>query len=150
MILYLRLVTPEKQLLSEEVASLTVPTENGHITILPQHAPLVATLVPGELVIRGGQRERPFHVGGGMLRVEAGSQVTILADAAEHVEEIDIARAQEALARAKERLESEQLSDREYAATAALLDRNLARLRIARKHAHRHHAGITGEGVLEE
>lgn len=145
-----QLITPEKVVLNRQLTSLSVPTTTGQLTILPNHAELLATVVPGELLLRDENTTEPLHVGGGLLRVESGSVITLLADAAERVKDIDTARADEALERAKTILASEQLSDREYAATSALLERNLARLVVARKHAHRGHAGVTGEGVLEE
>ncbi len=148
--IHIQIVTPERTLLDTEVDSITCTTTLGQVTILPGHVQLVSTLIPGELVVRMSKETKTLHVGGGMLKVSANSEVVILADAAEHIGEIDEQRAAEALARAEERLASEQLGDREYAATTALLERNLARLRIVRKHAHRRKASISGEGVLEE
>jgi F-type H+-transporting ATPase subunit epsilon len=108
-------------------------------------------LVDGDLrvVVRQEVYVQLF-AGGGFIQVFPGSKVVILADAAERVTEIDVARAEEAAVRAKDVLEKSQMSDREYAATSALLDRNLARLKIVRKHAHRRSSPITSEGVLEE
>lgn len=150
MSIFLKLITPEKTLFDEVVDSLTCSTTLGQITVLPNHLPFVAELVADELIVRQGKDEHILHAGGGFIQVFPGSKVVILADAAERVTEIDVARAEEAAVRAKDVLEKSQMSDREYAATSALLDRNLARLKIVRKHAHRRSSPITSEGVLEE
>ena len=92
----------------EEFDSLTVDTALGQITILPQHAFLVSALVPGELIARKDGGEQFVHISGGFLTVEPGSRVTILADAAERIHELDEKRAQEAVARAKRALAEEK------------------------------------------
>jgi F-type H+-transporting ATPase subunit epsilon len=146
-----QLVTPERTLLNEELDSLSVPTELGQITVLPGHIPLVATLMPGELIGRSKGAEHFIHVAGGFLEVRSGNEVVILADAAEHFYEIDIKLAEEAKAKAEETMKRRNtLSDEEYARVAVSLERSLSRLNIARKHAHRRTAPITGEGVRKE
>ena len=148
--LHLQLVTPERTVLAEEVASLVCPTTEGQITILPGHVPLIATLVSGELVAKNGGEDRNIHVAGGFIQVQPGGQeIIILADSAEHFYEIDIARAEEAKQQAEKTLKEQKLSDEEYAFTAALIQKNLSRINIARKHAHRR-TRITSEGVLRE
>lgn len=149
-LIHLKLVTPERTVLFHDVESLSCPTEMGQITVLADHQPLVATLRPGELSARGPQSEFFVNVTGGFLQVDAGSQVTVLADAAEHFYEINEERAEAARKRAQEMLQQEQLSDREYARVAASLEKNLTRLNILRKHSHRRTSPITGEGVRQE
>lgn len=167
-----QLVTPEKTVLTKELVSLSCPTTLGQITILPDHAPLVATLVPGELHAKTEKDEFFLYVAGGFVEVhpirspqrsvgadaqthqtsngvKPATKVIVLADAAEHHHEIDIQRAEEAKKRAEAALKEIKISDEEYAATAASLERSLARMRIQRKHAHRK-APITGEGVFNE
>lgn len=149
--LHVSLVSPERTLYQNEARRITCHTAEGIVTILPHHTPLITALVPGELeIISLDGDSQHFHVGGGFIEVQPGSAVAILAEVGERVAEIDEARAAEALRLAKERLEREFLSDREYAAVASLIERNAARLRIVRKHAHRRRASITSEGVLEE
>lgn len=147
--LHLQLVTPERTVLTEELASLVCPTSDGQIAILPGHAPLIANLVSGELIAKNGNAEHIIHVAGGFVYVNVGGSVVILADTAERFEEIDLARAEEAKEKAEKTLREQSLSDEEYAMTAALLQRNLSRIRIARKHAHRN-TRITSEGVLKQ
>lgn len=147
--LHLQLVTPERTVLTEELASLICPTTDGQITILPGHAPLISTLVSGELIAKNGGEDHNIHVAGGFVQVNENNQVIILADAAEHFYEIDIARAEEAKAEAEKALAEQTMSDEEYAFTAALIQKNLSRINIARKHANRN-TRITSEGVLKK
>lgn len=145
-----QLVTPERTVLREEVDSITCTTTKGQITILPNHVPLVAELAADELIVRVRGEARVLHAGGGFLRVEPGSSVVVLSDAAEHAADIDAARAEEALVRAQKRMQEAALSDREYALTSALIERNSARLKIVKKYSRRGRVPITSEGVLEE
>lgn len=148
--LRLQLITPERTVVSEEVRSLSCPTTEGQITILPGHAPLVATLESGELIARNGGDDHYIHVAGGFLEIRRDNEIVILADAAEHHFEIDIARAEEAKKQAQEVLDKQHLANEEYATAAWLLRKNLSRLNIARKHSHRRTRGITGEGVFKQ
>ena len=128
-----KIVTPERVLLESEIDSVSVPTQMGEITIMPNHIPLVANLAPGELrAVENGQ-DRLMAVAGGVIEVRPGNQVIVLADAAESAEEVDVARAEEAKQRAKKIMSEKILSEEEYAATAAALERSLARIRIGRK-----------------
>ncbi len=145
--LHLQLVTPERTVVEETANSITCPTNEGFITILPGHAPLIATLISGEMVVKNDAGEHPLHVGGGFIHIKPGNEITVLSDAAEHVDEIDLARAEQAKLDAEAALREQSLSDEEYAITAALLQRNLSRIAIVRKHAHRR-TRITSEGVF--
>lgn len=137
----LKIVTPEKSLVDQEVDSLSLETTQGQITILPGHADLVATLVPGEAHTVNGLDEKAFHVAGGFVKIvhtSGATTVTVLADAAEHFDEISEERALEAQKKAEEQLaNTAALSEEEIAAVTASLNRSLARLRIARKHSKR-------------
>ncbi len=147
--LQLQLVTPERTLIQEEVASLVCPTTEGQITILPGHAPLVATLNSGELITKDGANSSTIHVAGGFIEVKASNQIVILADAAEHAEEIDLARAEEAKREAEKLLTEQTIASEEYAMTAWSLQKNLNRIKIARKHSHNRTTGINNEGVFK-
>lgn len=133
-----QLVTPEKTVLSQELASLTCPTTMGEITVLPNHVPMVATLAPGELHAKTEKGEDSYiFVSGGFVQINPGSKVIVLADSAEHHYEIDEQRAEEAKRKAEKELSERKMSGEEYAAVAASLERSLARLNVKRKHAHR-------------
>lgn len=129
-----KIATPERVVYESEVDSVTCPTEMGEITILPNHIPLAANLKPGELKVGVNGEEKFIAVAGGFVEVRPGNEVVILADAAEHAEEIDVAKADEARQRAQKAMAERTLNGEEYAATAAALERSLARLRVARRH----------------
>lgn len=129
-----KIVTPEKTVYEDSVDQVTLSTHEGEITVLPEHIPIIAVLAPGELVIKQDGKEVAMAVSGGMIEVRK-NEITILADTAERAEEIDLARAEEARERA-EKLKDEKIrmDETEYAAVAALMERNLARIRVAKKH----------------
>ncbi|MBX4187678.1 MAG: ATP synthase F1 subunit epsilon [Candidatus Doudnabacteria bacterium] len=129
-----KIVTPDRILLEKEVESVTVPTQTGEITILQNHIPLVSNLKSGELRYKESGVDNFFAVSGGFIEVREGNQVIVLADTAEFVEEIDLDRAEQARQMAL-KLMQESYSDEKGSADAlALLEKNLARLRVARKH----------------
>src|SRR3989344_2182574 len=104
-----KIATPEKIVYQAEVDSVSAPTEMGEVTILPGHIPLVANLTAGELRVDG----KNIFVAGGFLEVRPGNEVVILADAAEHEEEVDLARAEEARERARKAMSEQTLSEEE-------------------------------------
>ena len=136
--LHVEVVTAERELYNGEADLVSVPGSEGRMAILPRHAALLTTLAPGELTIKLAGAEEPLFVSGGFLEVSNNS-VSVLADTAEHAEEIDQARAEAARRRAQESLEQAQ-SDTERAEQSAALARAMARLRVAelaRRHSSR-------------
>jgi F-type H+-transporting ATPase subunit epsilon len=132
-----KIATPEKVVYENPVDSVTCMTKMGEVTILPGHIPLVATLVPGELKFVADGKPEFIAVTGGFLEVRKNHEVVILADAAEHAEEINVSRAEEARERAR-KLMSEKIKDVEtYAEVQAQLERSLARLKVARRKKYR-------------
>lgn len=130
-------VTIEGTVESADAASVTIPTADGEITVLPEHTPLVSVLVPGVLTVRtgAGSAEQHVAVSGGFVQVDSES-VTVLADTAERADQIDVRRAEAARKRAEEAMagkrEREGLTD-----AAAELQKHLARLRAAELVKHR-------------
>ncbi|OGI27121.1 MAG: ATP synthase F1 subunit epsilon [Candidatus Moranbacteria bacterium RIFOXYB1_FULL_43_19] len=129
-----KIVTPERTVFEDQIDQVTLPTADGEITVLPNHIPLISILVPGELDVKAGGKEIAMAVSGGMIEVQK-NEITILADTAERAEEIDVKRAEEAKDRA-EKLKEEriQADETQYATAAAILEKNLARIRVAKKH----------------
>jgi F-type H+-transporting ATPase subunit epsilon len=126
----LDIVTPERTVLSDQVASLQLPSVAGSFGILAGHAPLLAELGIGECVVKFSTgEERQLVVAGGFVDVSR-EKVTVLADTAEFADEIDVTRAEAALVRARELLSSVEGTSRAEVAAAAR--RAQARLRIAR------------------
>ncbi len=127
----LEIATAERVVYSEDVEILVAPGMDGQLGILPNHAPLLTALQPGEIrVVREGE-ESYMAVSGGFLEVMA-NRVTILADTAERAEEIDIARAEEAMQRAQERIET-GVSAMDLQRALASIRRSQARLLAARR-----------------
>jgi len=129
----LQIVTPERVLLDGPVSGVTAPGVEGYFTVLAGHAPLVAELDIGELRYReelGAEHLLALHAG--FLQV-ARDRTTVLADAAERPEEIDLERARRAHEKALEeqRIHALRFNEMENARIRADLERALNRLRIA-------------------
>jgi F-type H+-transporting ATPase subunit epsilon len=127
----LEIVTAERMVFSDDVSAVIAWGVEGQLGILPHHAPLMTMLQPGDLLIRKDKEEEYLAISGGFLEVRP-DKVIILADACERVEEIDIARAEEAKRRAQETLKAAPLTVDSAAAEAALR-RSLARLKVAER-----------------
>src|SRR5438105_12484325 len=127
--LHVEIVTAERELYNGEANLVSAPGSEGRLGILPRHAALLTTLAPGELRIELNGAEEPLFVSGGFLEV-SDNNVTVLADTAEHAEEIDQARAEEARRRAQERLAQAQ-SDADRAELQGALERAISRLKVA-------------------
>jgi F-type H+-transporting ATPase subunit epsilon len=116
---------------SDEVSALIAWGVEGQLGILPHHAPLMTMLQPGDLMIRKDKEEEYLAISGGFLEVRP-DKVIILADACERVDEIDIARAEEAKKRAQETLKVAPLTV-DAAVAEAALRRSIARLKVAER-----------------
>jgi F-type H+-transporting ATPase subunit epsilon len=127
----LEIVTAERQTFADDVDVVVAPGIEGQLAILPHHAPLMTILQSGELIIKKEGEETYLFVSGGFLEVRP-DKVVILADACEHCEEIDVARAEEAKLRAEERLRSKS-SEADQSRAEAALRRSVNRLKVAEK-----------------
>jgi F-type H+-transporting ATPase subunit epsilon len=127
----LEIVTAERMVFSDDVSAVIAWGVEGQLGILPHHAPLMTMLQPGDILIRKDKEEEFFVISGGFLEVRP-DKVIILADACERVDEIDIARAEEAKRRAQETMKAAPLSA-DAAAAEAALRRSLARLKGAER-----------------
>lgn len=127
----LEIITAERQVYSDEVDVVVAPGIEGHLGILPHHAPLMTVLQPGELVVRKDGVESYLVVTGGFMEV-LGNKVTILADAAENSGEIDEQRAQAAVERAQEQVRNRE-SDVQLEEALHSLRRAQVRVGVARR-----------------
>jgi len=126
------IVTAERLVLSEEgVDEVVAPGIEGELTVLPMHAPLLTMIKPGVMRIKRGNDETDMAITGGFLEVR-DDRVTILADAAERAEEIDVARAEEARRRAEQQLERRE-TDVDLARVSAELQKALVSLKVAER-----------------
>ena len=128
----LRVVSVERSLFEGEVEFIIAKGADGELGVLARHAPLMTILKPGPLRIQEiyGGEEQVLFVGGGFLEV-LPERVTVLADVAEHAEEISVERAEEARRRAQERLAGTLTTAEEVEFQQALAVAE-ARLRLAR------------------
>src|SRR5687768_15724240 len=89
----LRVVTPSRLVLDEEVDEVTAPGELGEFGVLPNHIAFLSTLVPGELSFKQGTTKTTLAISGGYAEV-LENVMTVLASSAEFPAEIDVARSQ--------------------------------------------------------
>jgi F-type H+-transporting ATPase subunit epsilon len=101
--IHLEIVTPERVVVSEDVDSVNAPGALGEFGVLPGHTPMLTTLTIGRVSYRAGGRTTDLAIAWGYAEV-GPEKVTILAETAEKVEEIDVARAESARQRALEQL----------------------------------------------
>lgn len=126
-------VTPERQLVRETVVEIIMPGLGGALGILPGHAPLMTELGIGELTYRTATSSQAISlcVVRGFAEV-LPDRVTVLGETAERAEEIDLARAEAAKARAEKRLASND-TNIDWDRAGVALQRSLIRIHIARK-----------------
>jgi F-type H+-transporting ATPase subunit epsilon len=125
--LHLSLVTPERQVVNEEVDQVNVPGSEGDLGILSDHAPIITNLRPGSLSYEKGEVTTQLIVSGGYLEV-TDNRVIILAETAEFLHEVDRDRAEKARTKAEAALLKTGLSEEEFQEAQDDLFRALARL----------------------
>jgi len=128
------IVSQDRTVYEGDVDSILLPGAGGEMGILPKHAPVLTTLKYGVVKVGKDGQEELFTVAGGVAEVQPNI-VTILADAAENVDEIDITRAEEARKRAEEVLAKGIPADTDtYLIMEAALRRSNLRLDAARRY----------------
>jgi F-type H+-transporting ATPase subunit epsilon len=132
--IYCEIVSQDRTVFQGDVDIVILPGAAGEMGVLPHHAPVLTTLKFGVVKVRRGGKEAVFAVAGGVAEVQPDI-VTILADAAENVEEIDVVRAETAKKRAEDALakgipkDADTLLDVE-----AALRRSTLRLDVVRRY----------------
>jgi F-type H+-transporting ATPase subunit epsilon len=144
--LHVKVVTPERTLFEEDVLEVLIPTVEGQITILPKHTRLVTKLIHGDMIIKTESATKVAAIYGGIAMVEADSKLTIIADSADHLHELDETEIAEAIKRAQDYKERFALEEAELAKsigkdshlvlaeTQAEMLKNLTKLKVIRKH----------------
>jgi F-type H+-transporting ATPase subunit epsilon len=128
------IVSQDRTVFQGDVDMVVLPGAGGEMGVLPHHAPVLTTLKYGVVKVRRAGKEDIFAVSGGVAEVQPDI-VTVLADAAENVEEIDVARAQFAKKRAEEILAKGPLKDTDALLhLEAALRRSNLRLDVARRY----------------
>ena len=130
----LKITTPERVVLEDEVEQITLPTTNGEITVLPNHIPLITNLKPGIMEAKKNGDEISMAVSGGFMELH-DNELTILADTAERAEEIDLEEAEEARKRAEQMKQehSKSMDEGQYAAVISQIENQLVRIKLAKK-----------------
>lgn len=128
------IVSQDRQVFAGDADMVVVPGAMGEIGILPNHAPLLSNLKYGILRVRYKGQEQVFTIAGGIIEVQP-DLVTVMADAAENVQEIDISRAEAAKRRAEELLKQGPPPDSDtYLKIEAALRRSNLRLEAVRRY----------------
>ena len=132
----LRVVTPTRLVLDEEVDEVTAVGELGEVGVLPNHIDFLSTLVPGELSYKQGPKRQSLAVAGGYAEV-LDNVMTVLVTAAEFPWEIDVARAQRSKEQVEKILAGLNYEDQNFKPAEYALHRALIRLQVASKEARR-------------
>jgi F-type H+-transporting ATPase subunit epsilon len=128
----LEVVTPQRLIVSEDVEELVAPGTEGYFGVWPGHAPFMTTLKIGELSYKSRGEERFLAVTWGYAEVRPDKAI-VLVETAERSEEIDLARAEEARARAEERLRRWGDETIDFVRAQAALERAITRIAVASK-----------------
>jgi F-type H+-transporting ATPase subunit epsilon len=135
--LKLKVITPDKVITDEVVDSISLPTTSGMITVLDKHVALVSTIKAGEMVIKKGGKGVGYSVYKGLVNVRPSfkgiTEVVVLLESGEMIDELDHTRAEEALSRAIA-LKEENLENAEISLFEGHIEKELNRVRIARKY----------------
>jgi len=129
--LKLEIVTPEAKIYSEDVDMVTLTGTEGEMGILPQHMPLMTQLMAGEIIVQKGGETIFICVGNGFVQI-TGDRVAVLTDMAIEADNIDEAKAEEALRQAEARM-AEKISDEEAATVQAALTHATTQLKVKRR-----------------
>jgi F-type H+-transporting ATPase subunit epsilon len=143
----LKIATPERVIFQEEADQITLPTQEGEITILPNHRALITNLSPGIIELRTDGDSLEMAVSGGFLEIH-NNKLTVLADTAERAEEIDIERAEQAKQRAEERKQRirREYDEEQYASVISQIEKNLVRLKLGKRYQKRSRARFQTNG----
>jgi len=127
------IVTPERIVLKEEALQVTIPTQSGEITILPDHIPLVSILIPGVIELKKSTGENEvISVSGGFVEV-LKNKIVILADTAELAVELDEQRIEEAKKKAEEMKKWKDIDAVQFAEISGLIEKQLARSKAVKR-----------------
>ena len=135
--LKVKIITPDQLVYDETVDSISVPTTSGMITVLDKHSPLVSTVRSGELTVRKDGKEEGYAVFHGLVTVRPHhkglTEVVVLLEHTSKVDELDEKTTSEALERAKA-VANEKRDDTDFEHFESLIERELSKVKIARKY----------------
>lgn len=129
--LNLKIITPKKVVLEDQVLSVTAPGAEGELTVLPRHVPLFAVLKEGIVTIKSDKNESYFSIGGGYIETD-GKEIHLLVSRAFGQNEIDEKEIVEAKAKA-ERLLRDTKDESERQQAMQTLRRSLVDMKLLSK-----------------
>ncbi|MDX1535706.1 MAG: ATP synthase F1 subunit epsilon [Candidatus Spechtbacterales bacterium] len=130
----LKIITPEKVIYEDEVEKLSVPTKDGVVSIRPDHMLLVSVIEAGKLIVTKESRDIDMAVTRGFLEVRSGSEVVIMADTAERIEDMDEEKIKAARKRAEKAMQNaKDADDVDFARMEEVVAREISRLKILSK-----------------
>lgn len=124
-------LTPQAQIYTGEADEILVPTVNGQLGILPNHVSLFTKIEPGELEIKNSGKSHYVAIMGGYLEVNK-NKVNVLGDYAVRAEDIEIAKVEQAKAKA-EKMKQEKISIKDLTSIEADLRRSILQLKVANR-----------------
>jgi len=128
----LSLLTPSGTKQYDKIDEIILPTTLGEIAVLPRHENLVAELAHGVIEVKSDGETDRFAGFGGFVKI-TGTEVKVFSAGVEHADSLDEAKIQAAAKRAKD-IKETTVGDTEFAAAAAALERELAKLKAVRRH----------------
>ncbi len=130
MAIELKIVTPEGEVFAGRINSVVLPGLDGELEVLESHERYLVQLQAGVVAIKGGAKPEYAALAGGFVNI-TGAKVTVLADACERAEEIDLARAERARDRARVAMEKAQSGTDLFAEGQLALQRATTRIAVA-------------------
>ena len=130
--LQLSVVSQEKKLLSQEVDLVTLPTQTGEITILPDHIPLLSQLQTGELRYMADGQEQSIVISQGIVDKGPDNTITVIVDSATHARDISVQKAEQAIKQAHETMK-QTVNQRELLLAEASLRQAMWEIKVAQK-----------------
>ena len=126
--LNIEIISPDSQVLKDQVESVTIPGTAGSFQVLKNHAPLISTFEIGIIKVKKSGSD-PFHysTSGGTVEVN-NNKVLVLSDSIEKVDKIDVSRAEEAKKRAEKRLANKNVETVDVIRAEAALNRAVNRI----------------------
>ena len=129
----LEIVIPEEKVYEDTIDSIVIPTSSGEIDILPGHVPLVTEVEPGEIIVSKSGERQSLAISKGFAQC-VGDKISILAEDAIHIDEIDESTVEDAQRRAEESLANmEKMSDEEIAMMETQIAYARAQILVKRK-----------------
>ena len=127
----LKIITPERKVFEGEVESVTAPGIEGEFGVLPGHTPFITTLIAGEVCFNYESKTERYAISGGYIEVNE-DRMSVLADSAEHADEIDMERAKAAEEKAAKILKTADPASFDFSKAEIKLKRSLMRQKVGR------------------